>query len=152
MTSEIAPTRVSTATLLAWGSPMGVAVGLAGAYPTWRLGGPTALAGEGVAGVIVVAAVTIAGLLVDRMAAGGPLAPATEFCASRVFRMLSCAALGLIAAWIAIGSVVAMLVWLALFYTVVLVAEAISLARAWRWSAKAYLWEPLKKRLAKYLA
>ena len=129
---------------------MGMAVGLVGAYPTWRMGGFNALTGEGVAGAIVMAAVTIAGLLVDRMSSKRPLPPATEFYVSRVFRMLSCAILGLIAAYIAIGSVVAMLVWLALFYMVVLVAEAISLARAWRWNAKAYLWEPLMKRLRRY--
>ncbi|HUS91835.1 MAG TPA: hypothetical protein VM695_08295 [Phycisphaerae bacterium] len=126
------PMRIRLSDLLKWVAPTALAVGLAGAYPTWLLGGGPALCAQACAGAIVLAAVMVSSLLVAFSAWAGPSQVTTTFIASGLLRVAMCVGPGAVLLWKDLLPPTPLLVWLAVFYLALFVAEGAWVARALR--------------------
>ena len=132
MAARAQPMRIHFVGLLRWIVPVGLAIGLAGVYPTWRLGGPAALTAKLWAGGIVLVAVMLSGLLVVFSGMAGPQQVVVAFMGSGLIRMLLSVGLGLLLVWKAALPPVPLFVWLAIFYLAFFAAEGAWVARALR--------------------
>ncbi len=129
---RLQPMRMSLTALLCWLVLTGLAVGLAGAWPTWHAAGWDGLWGLLLAGGIVLAATVFSASLVRYSAVGGPRKAALTFVGGGLGCMVVCLALGAAAAWKYRPSAAAILTWLAVFYAAMLPAECAWLLRALR--------------------
>jgi len=132
MKGQVQPMPIRFISLVRWVVPMGLLVGLAGAYPTWRLGGRDALLAEAWAGGIVLSAVLLSALLVAFSATAGPSYATLAFVMSGLGRMIWSVALGMLVVWKGGLPATPLFVWLAGFYFAMLPAEGAWLARALR--------------------
>lgn len=120
------------ASALVWIVPTWLVAGAAGAWPTWRLGGRDAINCMLLAGGITLATTLIGALCVVRSARLGPARAAMTFLA---FGLI----LGVVSLGAATGAAVIIgaslrvtLVWTAIFYTPMLVAQSLWLYRGLR--------------------
>jgi hypothetical protein len=129
---RLRPMRMSFKALLGWLVAAGLAVALAGAWPTWHAAGWDGLWGLLLAAGIVLAATVFSASLVSYSAIGGPQKAALAFVGAGLGRMVVGLALGAAAAWKYRPSAAAILTWLAVFYAAMLPAECAWLLRALR--------------------
>jgi hypothetical protein len=126
------PVRMSLVALLRWLVAAGLAVGLAGAWPTWHAAGWDGLWGLLLAGGIVLAATAFSASLVAYSAIDGPQKAALTFVEAGLARVTVSLALAAAAAWWYRPSAASILTWLAVFYAAMLPMECAWLIRALR--------------------
>ena len=106
---------------LAW---CGAALGLAGAYPTWRLRGYDGLLAQGCAGAVAVTAVLVGGLLIRAMAQAGPATVALGFMATMPVRVAACCVAGVVLVTRYTICAETFFVWLGVFYLAMMLQES----------------------------
>ncbi len=119
------PMELRFTSALVWIVPTWLAAGAAGAWPTWHLGGRDAINCMLLAGGITLVATLVGTLLVVRSARLGPARAAMTFLASGLVQ-------GVVAIGAATGAAVIIdaplrvtLVWTAIFYVPMLVAQSL---------------------------
>lgn len=140
--------RISFVALFAWLIPAGLLVGGLGAYPTWRLAGAAGLLAELAAGGVVLAVMAASARFICHAASRGPRRAAQSFMAGFLVRIALCTALtAAVGQWHADLPQQTLFVWAGLFYLVMVLAEAIWLARALQRDAhRVYLGEVRRPR------
>ena len=135
--------RISFAALFAWLIPASLVVGALGAYPTWRVSGTPGLLAQLAAGAVVLVVMAASARFICHAASHGPRRAAQSFVAGFLVRVAACAALSAaVGHWLADLPQQTLLVWTGLFYLVMVLAEAIWLARAMQRDAhRVYLGE-----------
>jgi len=147
MPARAEPMQIRFVDLLKWVVPIALSVGLAGAYPTWRAGGPAAMSAQAAAGGIVLSAVLLSGGLVAFAGLAGPGQVTMAFLVSGMLRTLVSVGLGLLLVWKTDIPAVPLLVWLAVFYLAMFLAEGAWVVRALRrYSAEPSLREVMRPR------
>jgi hypothetical protein len=115
--------------VLGWIVPISLLVGLVGAFPTWHRAGIPGLQAELAAGVTVMIVMVASCALTAKTSAQGPGMMAYVFVISGMARVLVSVAL-LAAIWAATGLPArTLMVWAAIFYLTMLVAESIWICR-----------------------
>ena len=136
MNGSAAPMRISFAALLGWIVPIGLAAGLAGAWPTWKLAGTDGLLAEAWAAAIVLAALLGSAAIVVGFAVGGPRKATFAFLIASLLRLAFSAAAGLAVAIELPVPATVFFSWLGLFYVVMFAGEATWMSRALRADAR----------------
>ena len=106
---------------LAW---LGAGLGLAGAYPTWRLRGCEGLLAQGCAGAVAMVAVLASGVLIRAMAQAGPATVALGFMAAMPVRVAACCVAGAVLVTRYPIYAETFFVWLGVFYLAMMLRES----------------------------
>ncbi|MCE5276661.1 MAG: hypothetical protein ABFD92_14585 [Planctomycetaceae bacterium] len=129
----------TVAALLRWVVSPVVSVGAVGAYPTWLLGGASALEAEGVAGAIVLAAMLASGLVISVLLRASLATAMMGVLALGMARMIVCLLAAIAAYWWTELPLRSLALWMGGFYGVALAGETTWLYRTMKrlWPAKA---------------
>jgi len=127
--------EISYLALLGWTMPLGLVAFAVGIWPTWQAGGALAVWSQVTAGAVVLATVMGSGVIVCRMARRGPARAAVGFIFSCMGRILLAVALTLTAWRLLELHLMALAIWLVIFYLALLIGESIWLSRALRQDA-----------------
>jgi hypothetical protein len=118
---------------LLWGLGwLGVLLGLAGAWPTWRLRGADGLWAQFCAGAVVIAAIAASGLLLRGMAKAGPAMVALGFLAAMPFRVAACCLAGMLLVTKYPICAETFFTWLGVFYLAMMLQESAWVSAALR--------------------
>ena len=110
---------------LLWGVAwLGVLLGLAGAWPTWRLKGAGGLWAQFCAGVVAIAVAVASGLLMRRLARAGPAIVAFGFMAAMPIRVAACCIAGMVLVTNYPICAETFFTWLGVFYLAMMLRES----------------------------
>jgi hypothetical protein len=121
---------ISLPALAGWVLPSLLAVGLLGAWPTWRWYGQAGFQAAGLAGLVVIPLLVLSALLTVSSAGKGPGWAAFTFASAGVARMIVSFILAGVILWTEPVPAIPMVGWTMGFYLAVLTAESIWLSRA----------------------
>jgi hypothetical protein len=128
------PMRIGFAGMLGWIVPVGLAIAAAGAYPTWVLGGAGALWAQLAGGLIALGVLAVGALVVIRAARRGAAAAAIAFIVAGLGMGVLLLLIGA-GAWALLElHMVSLVLWIAIFFVAMHLAQSFWLYRALRGS------------------